>query len=814
MFHRLISVVFLLAGIASAGWVYYRLAQPAVHAVDPVFRIPKEVETVARLNTAQWTHFGDAALFLKQSLPENCTSLSEFLSQLDSARKSDDRLQQLLNYSALTLALANEATETPSWALYYNAPDHTSWLDVILTKSSAAHIQSGSSYMITNDTARFNPAFRASQADSTWLSMTRQWGESPLNIAYRNGSKGEAFDLVIENGIFRLVGTHQKSTLLTSNPYDRVELYNLLSGLPARMDQASGWLGAGGAFAKWRQAELAASSELAPFNGKLADWENTCNCPVQDLMFDNLAHWAEVASGDHVIYITQVKGLKDRFDEYQPLLGNPSETYKEYTIFTPESFGLVPYYLTPKSNASENWYVTTSENLLIFSSSLSSLQWYINQLVSGRVFAFEAGCIQLMESLVNREGFFIYGDSQLSPLQHLNAGWPTERILNQQCAAGSSIYQSYTWMGAASSQPAAHKGWSVMLDHRLSQVPAIVRNHYTGAKEVFIQDDANTVHLIDEKGRVLWSKSLKGKIISEVAQVDLFKNGKLQLIFNTKKEIVCLDRNGNAVEGFPIKLPSDATSPLAVFDYDNDRDYRLVIGCANGELYNYKADGKATRGWKFKKAGSPVLALEHVKVKTKDYIFALEKDGTIHLLQRNGVSRYDAKAVARHYGGGGYHILKGNSIESSRLIYPDTLGNIVIARFDQKQNESGLTGFSAGSRVVVADVTGDGREDFIVADGKELSVYNHAFERMFSAVHDGPINHLPKVYKFSEVDYKIGLCVPETGELYLYNIRGEMDPAFPIKGSGPYSISDLNGDGQLEVIGFHDHGEVFDQPLN
>ena len=80
-------------------------------------------------------------------------------------------------------------------------------------------------------------------------------------------------------------------------------------------------------------------------------------------------------------------------------------------------------------------------------------------------------------------------------------------------------------------------------------------------------------------------------INSEIFQVDYFRNGKLQLLFSTRNELYLIDRNGNFVEKYPVKLRSPATCGLSVFDYDNNRDYRLFIACEDKHIYAYTKEG-------------------------------------------------------------------------------------------------------------------------------------------------------------------------------------------------------------------------------
>jgi hypothetical protein len=81
--------------------------------------------------------------------------------------------------------------------------------------------------------------------------------------------------------------------------------------------------------------------------------------------------------------------------------------------------------------------------------------------------------------------------------------------------------------------------------------------------------------------------------------VDYFRNGKLQLLFSTGNELYLIDRKGNFVEKYPIKLRSPATCGVSVFDYDDNRDYRLFIACEDKHVYAYTRDGNLIAGWEF-----------------------------------------------------------------------------------------------------------------------------------------------------------------------------------------------------------------------
>jgi len=61
--------------------------------------------------------------------------------------------------------------------------------------------------------------------------------------------------------------------------------------------------------------------------------------------------------------------------------------------------------------------------------------------------------------------------------------------------------------------------------------------------------------------------------------------------FFGQKYIHLLDRNGNYVERYPVKLRYLQQNSMAVFDYDNNLNYRLFIAGEDKRIYSYDKPG-------------------------------------------------------------------------------------------------------------------------------------------------------------------------------------------------------------------------------
>ena len=103
------------------------------------------------------------------------------------------------------------------------------------------------------------------------------------------------------------------------------------------------------------------------------------------------------------------------------------------------------------------------------------------------------------------------------------------------------------------------------------------------------------IYLFSNQGKLYWKKIIDGNIIGKVEQVDLFKNGRLQIAFRTSNRLYILDRNGKNVKPFPIKIPNSKNlTPLSVFDYDKNRNYRFLVTQDNN-IFMYDKNAKKSK---------------------------------------------------------------------------------------------------------------------------------------------------------------------------------------------------------------------------
>ncbi len=320
---------------------------------------------------------------------------------------------------------------------------------------------------------------------------------------------------------------------------------------------------------------------------------------------------------------------------------------------------------------------------------------------------------------------------------------------------------------------------NVTLNADLLMPPQLVKNHRTNGMDVVTQDIKNTLYLISNAGKVLWQKNLDGPVLGEIQQVDLYRNGRLQLAFTTPKSFYILDRNGEEVAPFPLSFNGVITQPLAIFDYDKNRKYRFVI-VQNDELLMYDKNGKSVNGFTFNKASDRVLfPPEHIRIANKDYIVIAEDNGKLNILSRTGKSRIK---VTQPIAFGNTPIFKnGNTFETYTVN-----GEKISINTSGKLTQS-ISEHSSDSKITITPQLKVGqRENELYINGIKKEIPFGSYSK-------------PTVSTIKNKNY-IAITNKESSEVFIYNNKGELLPNFPVYGISSPSIGLLERDKTLGFV--------------
>lgn len=179
--------------------------------------------------------------------------------------------------------------------------------------------------------------------------------------------------------------------------------------------------------------------------------------------------------------------------------------------------------------------------------------------------------------------------------------------------------------------------FNIKLNNDIYFKPKWVKNYVTKQKELIVQDNKNILYLVSNDGEIIWEKDILSKIVGNVYQVDLYKNGRLQYAFNTEKSLMILDKNGKEVEKLDHKNNIKVLG-LAIFDYDKNKNYRFLI-CYDNQVKMLDSNMKIVKGFnkntiKHEITNTP----KHFRVGSNDYlVFNTEKK--LYITDRRGNTR-------------------------------------------------------------------------------------------------------------------------------------------------------------------------------
>ncbi len=452
-------------------------------------------------------------------------------------------------------------------------------------------------------------------------------------------------------------------------------------------------------------------------------------------------------------------------------------------------------------------YFTFIGNYMVFGESKKSLNHFIHFNILQKTMQTDIDYQKFAENITTETNFYFYcniaharlflsrylSDQLAEGLEHNATTFQKFQAMAVQLnTSGKMIYNNLFFRYSSVYREEPKTVWETLLDTSIDFKPTFVINHYTREREIVVQDQKNNLYLINKVGRVLWKLHLPEKIMSDIYQVDYYRNGKLQMLFNTKNYLFLLDRNGNNVEKYPVRFRSPATNPMALFDYDNNRDYRILIAAENKKVYNYGIDGSLIQGWDFNESENTVTnKIEHFRIGIKDYIVFKDKY-RVYILNRRGETRVPVDAIIPSSVNNNL-ILEANPPSGDpRMALTDTAGTVYYIYFTGRAEKKEIGRFSPDHFFDYQDVDADGKKDFIFLDKNKLQVINQQKKTLFTHQFENEINLPPVYYQFSTNDRKIGVVASKAAKIYLFNNDGSIYEGFPLRGQTLFTIGEFS----------------------
>ncbi len=460
---------------------------------------------------------------------------------------------------------------------------------------------------------------------------------------------------------------------------------------------------------------------------------------------------------------------------------------------------------------SKKTYFAVVDELVVFSESIKDLKEYIDLLESGSILQKKESYHEFSDNLSKNTNFTFYVNrpNTISDLLHLFSKEDEKNInelsIFEKDMSGYSLQLNWknrmvytgVFAGLSGESPQKSSQWQVLTDSDIISGPFKVKNHTDGSHNYIVFDDFRQMYLINEQGDVVWKKQLEENPISDVFEMDYYGNGKIQYLFNSENYLYLIDLTGKMVTNYPVSLNSEASAGLSVIDYQNNKDYRILIPCVNGEIYNYKKNGSLLKDWKSKNTRKQIVKpMSHVVANSKDYLIAEAENGNIMMFGRKGKVRLEIRKSFTNALGSDLYANRTNS--KGMMITTDKNGKLVYIPEKGKVKTTDFGDFSSEHFFIYTDFNGSGNYDFIYVDGQELNIYDRMKKSYVNYIFENPIQVKPKLYSVSGRKV-LAVHDKKTETLYLFNSDGLLSQK--IKGNTDYIIDITKQNKPVIIIG-------------
>lgn len=320
--------------------------------------------------------------------------------------------------------------------------------------------------------------------------------------------------------------------------------------------------------------------------------------------------------------------------------------------------------------------------------------------------------------------------------------------------------------------------------------PKSIQNFNDRSFEFVVQDELNQLHLLSGEGEIVFSQALEGPVISDIFQVDFYKNQKLQLLFATESRIYIIDRLGNIIAGYPLELTGRKITHLNLIDYDNNRDYRFFVGTDQAELYLFNKNGDALEGWNPKNIGSNLVVkpAHHRIAGVGDQMLALTQSCSLYFFNRRGEVMLDSPIKLGEGQTSDYIIIERGSTSSSRFVTVTREGEVVNVNFQGEMTyRNQLLRPDPESQFYLIKDQKEDRFLYVIHEFNKITLMNAEYEVLFD------FNIFSENLKFQLFsfgpDQNIFVLVDPVQEFtYLFDLEGSLLNTLPISSKNEIDI--------------------------
>jgi hypothetical protein len=300
-----------------------------------------------------------------------------------------------------------------------------------------------------------------------------------------------------------------------------------------------------------------------------------------------------------------------------------------------------------------------------------------------------------------------------------------------------------------------------------------------GMRSIGVQTSDHALQLLDEQGKLSWSKPLESPVLGEISTIDYFSDGEKQLFFNTATQVHCLDKQGREIIGFPLPLRVRAAAGLTVAG----ADLHFFIPAVNGRVYGFDHKNFPLSAWNpGPEVGILRFPVQCAQSEGQDFVFMLNTAGVLYVADYNSQLHFPVLQLQSP-------ALSPLGLEwtpsSKRAVVLES--GLKMAVIDPEGQvfrlASGLTTPAEGAHLLVEDVIGDARKDYLTLAAQQLTLHHYAGSNYladFSRTFPQAMDTLFLAQNKKQGGVLLGVGSRKKQVLYLLDEKGNTGTGFPI----------------------------------
>lgn len=340
--------------------------------------------------------------------------------------------------------------------------------------------------------------------------------------------------------------------------------------------------------------------------------------------------------------------------------------------------------------------------------------------------------------------------------------------------------------------------WEANTDTCIISKPYFVNNSNTNEQVILVQDGKFNLYCFDKEGKQLWKEKLSSAIISSIHQLDIFKNGTTQYLFNTSNQLYLLDVNGKNIQNYPIWIPAATNYPTSVFDFYSDHSYQIFIAGKYYKIWQYDCKGMLQAGFNPKEIWpNSIQPIRGFTLSNENIIYSLNEKGRIDFYLNSGKKFNNIKIDSTLC----YKYVNHRQIDTGtiRFYCLDSTNALHIQDVFSNGKTKPISEhlIKSNSKFEILTNNHSNEENFAIKTNSSYEFYNNKLELGFSYNwSDSTLDNHPEII-YLDGKMAVAYLSPANCELTICDAKGKPYSAFKFKGCKQFGFGNLYSDADM-----------------